>query len=126
MGRIVTIVFAVSLAAGAAALYAWQLRDAPPYLEIDEVLIGLDARSTARTGRDLNGRWLPLYFQTAEHSWYQPMVIYATAAALEILPFDERSIRVPTVAVAILDVVLMYLVALGLFRSATLGALHSC
>jgi len=122
MGRIVTIVFAVSLAAGAAALYAWQLRDAPPYLEIDEVLIGLDARSTARTGRDLNGRWLPLYFQTAEHSWYQPMVIYATAAALEILPFDERSIRVPTVAVAILDVVLMYLVALGLFRSATLGA----
>jgi 4-amino-4-deoxy-L-arabinose transferase-like glycosyltransferase len=119
--RLVDIVVVLCLVVGTAALYAHRLSDAPPYLEIDEALIGLDARSTAQTGRDLSGRFLPLYFQTAEHSWYQPMVIYATAAALEMLPFDERSIRVPTVCVAVLDVVLMYFVAWRLFRNPVVG-----
>jgi 4-amino-4-deoxy-L-arabinose transferase-like glycosyltransferase len=112
----------VLLLVAGAAIYTYRLANAPPYLEIDEVLIGLDGRATARTGRDLNGRLLPLYFQTAEHSWYQPMVIYATAAALEVLPFNERSIRIPTVCVALIDVLLMYFVASRWSGSAGIGA----
>ena len=80
-----------------ALMYGRRLAFAPPYVEIDEVLIGLDAQQIASTGRDLRGEFLPLYSQTAEHSWYQPAIIYVTALTLKLLPFSEWSVRVPTV-----------------------------
>src|SRR5262249_53091101 len=75
----------------------------------------------ATTGRDLRGEMLPLYSQTAEHSWYQPLVIYLTALVLKVAPLSERAIRLPTVAIAIVDIVLIYLVARRMFRSEWLG-----
>jgi 4-amino-4-deoxy-L-arabinose transferase-like glycosyltransferase len=106
-----------------ALLYGQRLAYAPPHLEIDEVLIAVDAHSIATTGRDLRGERLPLYSQTAEHSWYQPLVIYVTALALSVLPFSEWAVRVPTVCIAIVDIALMYLVARHLFGSRVLGAI---
>jgi 4-amino-4-deoxy-L-arabinose transferase-like glycosyltransferase len=116
------MILAVLLIA-AALMYGHRLAFAPPYVEIDEVLIGLDAHQVATTGRDLRGEFLPLYSQTAEHSWYQPAVIYLTALALKVLPFSEWSVRVPTVCVGVLDVVLIYLVATHLFGGALFGAI---
>jgi 4-amino-4-deoxy-L-arabinose transferase-like glycosyltransferase len=95
----------------AAALYFHRLDYAPPHLEIDEVLIGLEGRSIAETGRDLSGERLPLYAATGAHSWYQPLVIYMTAAAVATLGFSEWAIRVPTVCVAIASIVLMFFAA---------------
>src|SRR5215470_17045965 len=92
----------------AAVLYGYRLGYAPPHVEIDEVLIALDAKAIATTGRDMRGERLPLYSQTAEHSWYQPFVIYVTALALSIMPFTEWSIRVPTAAIGVLDLVLIF------------------
>ena len=111
------------LLVGTALMYGHRLAFAPPYVEIDEVLIGLDAHQVASTGRDLRGEFLPLYSQTAEHSWYQPAVIYLTALALKVLPFSEWSVRVPTACLGVLDVVLMYLVARHLFGSALFGGI---
>ena len=62
--------------------------------------VTLDGHAIATTGRDLRGELLPLYSQTAEHSLYQPMVIYATAVAMSVLPLSEWSVRVPTVCIA--------------------------
>jgi 4-amino-4-deoxy-L-arabinose transferase-like glycosyltransferase len=107
----------------AAVLYGYRLGDAPPHVEIDEVLIALDAHAVATTGRDMRGELLPLYSQTAEHSWYQPLVIYVTALALSVMPFTEWSIRVPTVCIGVLDVVLMFFVARQLLASSRFGAI---
>jgi 4-amino-4-deoxy-L-arabinose transferase-like glycosyltransferase len=104
-------------------LYGRRLDYAPPHVEIDEVLIAIDAHSIATTGRDLRGEFLPLYSQTAEHSWYQPFVIYVTALFLKALPLSEWSIRLPTVCIGVLDIVLMYLVARHLFRSDFIAAI---
>jgi 4-amino-4-deoxy-L-arabinose transferase-like glycosyltransferase len=111
----------LALAACTAILYGYRLADAPPHLEIDEVLIGDNAHAIATTGRDLRGERLPLYSQTAEHSWYQPMVIYATALVLTIAPLAEWSVRVPAVGMGILDVVLMFFVAKRMFTSDGFG-----
>jgi 4-amino-4-deoxy-L-arabinose transferase-like glycosyltransferase len=110
------------IVAAAALVYGHRLDYAPPHVEIDEVLIGLDAHAIATTGRDMRGERLPLYSQTAEHSWYQPLVIYLTAAGLKILPFNERSVRLPAVGVGVLNVALMYFVARALFASGLFGA----
>ncbi len=85
------------------------------------MLIGLDAHQVATTGRDLRGERLPLYSQTAEHSWYQPAIIYLTALALRILPLTEWSVRVPTVCLGMLDVVLIFFVARALFGGLWFG-----
>ena len=118
---ITTAVIVCSLAAIAALLYGRRLDYAPPHVEIDEVLIAIDAHAIATTGRDLRGELLPLYSQTAEHSWYQPLVIYLTAFFLKLAPLSERVIRLPTVCIALVNIVLMYLVARRLFRSEWLG-----
>jgi 4-amino-4-deoxy-L-arabinose transferase-like glycosyltransferase len=103
--------------AASASLYGHRLDYAPPHVEIDEVLIAIDAHSIATTGRDLRGELLPLYSQTAEHSWYQPFVIYLTALFLKVFPLTEWSIRLPTVCLGVVNIALMYLVARQLFHS---------
>ncbi len=106
-----------------ALIYGHRLEYAPPYVEIDEVLIGLDAHAIASTGHDLRGEFFPLYSQTAEHSWYQPLVIYLTALTLKILPLSEWAVRLPTVCIGVLNIVLIYLVARQLFGSELFGTI---
>jgi 4-amino-4-deoxy-L-arabinose transferase-like glycosyltransferase len=119
--RFRTALIAGLLAVGSVWLYTWRLGYAPPHPEIDEVLIGLDAHAIATTGRDLRGERLPLYSQTAGHSWYQPMVIYITALALKVMPFSERAVRLPTACIGALNVALMFLLVRRMFDSTPLG-----
>jgi 4-amino-4-deoxy-L-arabinose transferase-like glycosyltransferase len=121
--RTVPFSIAFVLVVSTLLLYGWRLEDAPPHLEVDEVLIALDAHAVATTGRDVRGEWLPLYFPVGATSWYQPAVIYLTAAVLKIAPLSERSIRLPTIGVAAADVALIYFVARSLFASELFGAL---
>jgi Dolichyl-phosphate-mannose-protein mannosyltransferase len=92
----------------AAGVYAYDLSRSPIYLAPDEVLIALDAHAIATTGRDVQGRLLPLYFQINDRSWYQPMLIYALALVMRFAPISEGTIRVPTLCVGVIDVGLMY------------------
>jgi 4-amino-4-deoxy-L-arabinose transferase-like glycosyltransferase len=118
---VAVVAIAGALVVISALLYVRRLDYAPPHIEIDEVLIAIDAHAIATSGRDLRGELLPLYSQTAEHSWYQPLVIYLTALVLEFAPLSERVIRLPTVGIAIVDIVLMYFVGRRMFRSEWLG-----
>src|SRR5262249_31635718 len=113
---------AVAVAA-LAMLYAWRLADAPIYLSHDEVLFALHGQAIVTTGRDLNGRLLPLYFQITSNYWAQPFVVYATAASLAFLPLTEWSIRAPSVVVGVAAIVLMYFVAARVERSPVRGAI---
>ena len=109
-----TLLAILLLAAAVAALYAYRLSDSPIYLTPDEVVIGLDAHALATTGADLRGRTLPLYFQIDEFRvkgtiWYQPAIMYLTAAVLTVAPLTEWAIRTPAVVIGVIDVVLMFL-----------------
>src|SRR6187401_1261883 len=92
----------LAIVAASAALYSYQLDFAPPNIQIDEAIISINAHEIATTGRDLRGELLPLYAQTADHSWYQPVVMYLTAAMLKVAPISEWSIRIPAVFMGVL------------------------
>ena len=118
-----SVAIAFLLGAMSAWMYGHRLDYAPPYVEIDEVLIGLEAHAIQSTGHDLGGEFLPLYSQTAEHSWYQPFVIYLTALALKIVPLSEWAVRAPTVCIGVINIALIYFVARHLFGSELFGVI---
>ncbi len=108
----------------AGALYLPR-RDIPSYLAPDEVFSALTAHSVAETGRDLNGRFLPLYFQLPDsfetRMWYQPIAVYAMAASVKVLPFSESTVRLPMTIAAIIDILLAYCIGRVLFRNEVLA-----
>lgn len=115
------VVIPVLLVLGAAALYLPWLGDAPIFASHDEIVYSLQAHHLATTGRDLSGRFMPMYIeysaQFGRPTWDQPMLIYLIAATLKVLPFSEFAIRLPMALAAILDVLLIYFVARTLFES---------
>jgi 4-amino-4-deoxy-L-arabinose transferase-like glycosyltransferase len=107
-------------------LYAINLGRAPIYLHDAEVLFALHAHSIATTAHDTNGRLLPLYFQMpsiGENVWFHPVIVYWMVPFLRVLPMTEWAVRLPSVAVGLLDLLLIYLVARRLFRSSRWGVL---
>src|ERR1700686_1833726 len=90
--------------AGTGVIYFWRLSSAPIYLGGDEAQFGTHANSIAATGRDLDGRFMPLFFRMEElHWWYQPTLFYLIAAVLKFVPLTEGAIRIPTALIGILD-----------------------
>src|SRR5262252_7492851 len=101
-------------------LYSLWLSWSPVYLHDAEVLFALHARSIAATLRDTNGTFLPLYFHMpsiGENVWFHPMIVYFSALFLKVLPFADWSVRFPSVIIGTIDVLLIYLVGVRLFRS---------
>ena len=111
----------ILLVLGAAALYLPHLQNAPLYASHDEIIYSLQAHALATTGRDLSGSFLPMFIEyPAEFgrpTWNTPLLIYAIAATLKVLPFSEFAIRLPMVIFAILDVLLIYLSARIIFEA---------
>src|SRR5215204_5094166 len=104
--RLAVVALIVGLAA--ASVYATRLSYAPIYLTHDEVNFSLQAISIAQTGRDLNGRWFPVYFSEPEFTaGRDPMMIYVTALALTVVPLSDAVVRLPTALVGVLIVVLL-------------------
>lgn len=110
------------LALATLVLYAWRLGYSPIHLHYDEVFFGLQAHSIQASGRDLNGRLLPVYFQLENtFNWYQPLAVYWPAITLSIVPLSDAAIRLPTVLVAVANVVLVFFVGRGLTKSTSWG-----
>jgi hypothetical protein len=117
---------AALLFASTTLLYVWDLGRAPVYLGGDEAHFAVHADAVARTGRDLDGRVLPLLFSLADplgdpnntnasQRWYQPALLYLLAAALRVAPLSEALIRAPTAIIGgLINPLLTYLVALRL------------
>jgi hypothetical protein len=111
-----------------AFLYLYALDRSPVYLGLDEAHFAVHARALADTGRNLNGDPFPLFVNLADPlgdqpalawgaSWYHPLLFYLIALAVKALPFTEAAVRTPTALMAgVVDVALMYAVALRLFR----------
>ena len=109
-----------------AFVYLSDLRTSPPYLMHDELQFSLQARSIAETGRDLSGRLLPVFFTEPEFPpGRDPVIVYATAAALQIVPFSEFGVKLPTALVGVVNVALAFAVGWMLFGSPWLGLLSA-
>jgi 4-amino-4-deoxy-L-arabinose transferase-like glycosyltransferase len=103
---------AVVVLLAAAGVYFWHLGTAPLYLAPDEVIIANDAYSLARTGRTLDGAFLPLYVMVkVSLNWFMPAIYYLQALFLQVLPLSEWSIRTPSVIVALATMILAMAVA---------------
>jgi len=111
------------------ALYFPRLATAPIYLGGDEARFAIDAHALASTGRDLNGDRMPLFFHLTDSTkeantrWYQPTLFYLIALVLKFRPLSEAAIRLPTAALGVVDVLLIYLVAMRLFSSVFFASL---
>jgi 4-amino-4-deoxy-L-arabinose transferase-like glycosyltransferase len=124
-----SLVLLLALLLFSAVAYFYRLDRSPAYLQSAEVEFGLQARSIARSGHDINGRLLPLYFQMpdiGDDVWFHPVLVYWTTPWLWVLPFSEESVRAPTVAIALLDILLTYFVALKLWGRRDLGLYAAC
>lgn len=122
MSRTSTVLSIALLIVTGGLLYATRLDDVPVYIMHDEAQGALQAHAIATTGRDLSGRRLPLYFTEPEFPpGRDPALIYVTALGLKLLPFNEAGVRTPTALVAVLNVVLMFLVARRVFQSTAMG-----
>ena len=108
MPRARFLIIAAALVAATLGLYATRLSYAPIYLVHDEANFSIQAASVARTGRDLNGRLLPVYFSEPEFpAGRDPLMVYATALVLQFMPLSETSVRLSTAIVGTLDVLLI-------------------
>ena len=80
MSRTATVLSIVLLGVAGWLLYATRLAEVPVYVMHDEAQGALQAHSIATTGRDLSGRWFPLYFTEPEFPpGRDPALIYVTA-----------------------------------------------
>jgi 4-amino-4-deoxy-L-arabinose transferase-like glycosyltransferase len=76
----------------------------------------LNAYSIAKTFRDQDGRFLPLYFWHLGGFWSKPVVVYLTAIFLKFLPLTENVIRLPSVFAGLISVSLIMILVQKLFR----------
>ena len=99
---------AVVLGVAVGWLYSSRLGETPIYLTHDEVNFSLQGIAMARTGHDTNGRWLPVYFSEPEFpAGRDPLVIYAMAAILQVVPLSDAAVRLPTALCATVTVLLL-------------------
>ena len=108
-----------ALCVATALLYFHQLGSNPPYLSIEEVSQSREALLLATTGRNADGEILPLYFpEDAGRTVRDPVWVYWAALLMQVRPFSETLMRVPSASAGVLNVALMFLVVFKLFDRA--------
>lgn len=108
----------VAVLIATAALYLYRLDSAPVYISTDEAKLAAQAHSLATTGRDMLGRAFPLFINLVDPlnpteysvAWWQPTLFYTTAGVYRVAGVSELTTRLPVVALAVLNVWLIYLI----------------
>ena len=122
--RLVWLCVSVSVAV-ACALYFWRLHDTPMAIGGDEAFTANHGLALATTGRDLNGRFLPLLIQVEPNMdpglWWQSFLIYMEALVFLVLPFAEWSARLPVALLALSSIVLTGMAAARHARDTAAG-----
>lgn len=109
-----------------ALLYSVLLDRTPIHFNQDELGFSLNAYGVAKTGMDENGRFFPLYFWHLGVMWATPLIVYLTATVLKIIysfggTLNEVVVRFPSVIVGVVNVALIYFLALRIFKSEKWG-----
>src|SRR5688500_15036865 len=119
----------LAIIAMSAAVYTYQLDRVPAFLTLDEAHFSVHAHAIAKTGKNLNGDILPALISLGDpegepfqlpwgHTYYLPFGFYLIAGALQLLPLNEFTVRLPSALLGgVVNVALIYFAALALFRS---------
>jgi 4-amino-4-deoxy-L-arabinose transferase-like glycosyltransferase len=111
-----------------ALLYTRDLDRVPAFLTLDEAHFSVHAHAIAENGRNLNGDLLPALISLEDpegepynlpwgHTYYLPFGMYLIAGALQVLPLDESTVRLPSALLGgVINVGLIFAVALALLR----------
>ncbi len=92
------------------------------YFGGDEAHFAVGAHSIVATGRNLNGDFMPVFFNLADplggkkqpwgDTWYQPLLHYLAAIFVALMPFTVTTIRLPMAIVGgLITPLLMYFLA---------------
>lgn len=93
----------------------------PPGINIDEASIGYNGSLIARTFRDQNKRFLPVFILTLDgKDWKQPVNVYTTALVFKILGRSYFNLRLVSVIFALFSSFVFYKI-LRLFYSEKLS-----
>lgn len=93
-------------------LYSHNLLDVPTGLTVDEAAFGYNATLLAQTGRDQNGRFLPIFvLSTNGTDWRQPITQYYLAGLFKVFGPSVYLLRFSSVVIAILSVFGTYFLA---------------
>ena len=112
--------------AGTCALYFRALDSLPVVVAVDEARFALHGHSIATRGTDLAGNRWPLFFHitdplnptaTDSETWWQPVLFYLVAGVFRFAEPAAWALRLPTTLLAVVNVILIYLVARKLFSN---------
>ncbi len=113
--KITLILFLLIMAVGFSTQF-YRLDRFPPALNLDEVVMGYDAYSILKTGRDQYGRFMPIYFQS--HDDYKPpFIIYSIVPSIAIFGLTDFAVRFPSAAYGFLTIIFTFLFAKELFTN---------
>ena len=87
---------------------SFRILEVPPGINGDEAVIGLNAALVARTGYDVNGRFLPLF--TADKNswdWKQPITFYSEVLAFRVFGPSFFTLRAVSVVFALVSGILI-------------------
>jgi len=98
----------------------FNLSSVPPSLNWDEVSFGYNAYSILETGRDEFGRKWPLYFQSLGDNKL-PVYMYLTVISIKFFGFTDFAVRFPSALLGFLLIILVYLLAIELFKKKSIA-----
>ncbi len=99
-----------------AFIYGTYLNMVPVHFNQDELGFSLNAYSIAKTGLDENGRFFPLYFWHLGVMYSTPIIVYLTSFFLLFLPLAENTVRLSSVAVGLVDLILICFLTREIFQ----------
>ncbi|MDD5415731.1 MAG: glycosyltransferase family 39 protein [Candidatus Daviesbacteria bacterium] len=105
-------------------LRVYRLDQVPPSLNWDEVDAGYNAYTIANWGRDEWGKFLPLVF-TSFRDDKRPIHIYLTAPVVKLFGLSDFTTRLPGATVGVLSVIVIFYLALILFKSDLIALLSA-
>lgn len=100
-----------------AFLRLYKLDSVPPSLYWEEVALGYDAYSIAKTGKDHHGNPFPILAFPSFGDYKPSGYFYALVPFVSTLGLNAWSVRLPSALAGILSVLLVYLIAKELFTT---------
>lgn len=111
-----------------AAIYLFDLGNAPVYFGGDEAHFAVEAHALATTGRNLRGDLLPVFVNLADplgepaqewgDTYYQPLLFYVLAGTMKVLPLTVTAVRLPVAVIGgVITPLLIYGLALRVIGS---------
>lgn len=108
----------------AAFLRLYRLTEVPPSISWDEAAVGYNSWTILNWGKDEWGKTMPLVFKSFE-DFKHPVHIYLTVPFVAIFGLNEFGVRASSAVFGVLNVVLIYFLAVQIFKNRWVGLFAS-